>query len=161
MAESIKRWRWPASCSPPLSTPPESKWHSELLWKILLCDRLSLSGMAEVKRVQIPPSWHPRQAQANASQVFGRISALIWPRSASDWGVLAACARLTPKSLEKFIKYRFVASATALSTPITFYVIQRNLVQLCFKGRLLAFFLKMFLRKWGFLKHITPSVYNH
>ena len=104
---------------------------------------------------RIPPSWHPRQAQANAPKYLEGFQLLIWPRSASGWGVLAVCARLPPKSLETRVhKIPLCSFGHSTFTSITFYMIQRNLIQPCFKGRFLAFF--MFVRKWGSLKHISP-----
>lgn len=106
-----------------------------------------------------PTQLAPLTGSSKRSQVFGRISALIWPRSASDWGVLAVCARLTPKSLDTRVhKIPLCSFGHSTFTSITFYMIQRNLIQLCFKRKIFSFsfFKKMFLRKWGFLKHISP-----
>lgn len=104
---------------------------------------------------RIPPSWHPRQAQANAPKYLEGFQLLIWPRSASDWGVLAVCARLPPKSLETRVhKIPLCSFGHSTFTSITFYMIQRNLIQPCFKGRFLAFF--YVCKKKAHL----PSIYN-
>lgn len=157
MAESIKGWCWPACCSPPLSAlpvPSQSGTQKSYEKYFSVIDWACLAQLKQPNPTQLAPS----TGSSKRSQVFGRISALIWPRSASDWGVLAVCARLPPKSLETRVHKTLLCSfGHSTFTSITFDMIQRNLIQPCFKGRFIAFFKNMFLRKWGFLKHISPS----
>lgn len=154
MAESIKGWRWPACCSPPLSPLPVLSQSGTLNSYEKYFSVIDWACLARLKQPN-PTQLAPSTGESKRSQVFGGISALIWPRSASDWGVLAVCARLPPKSLETRVhKIPLCSFGHSTFTSITFYMIQRNLIQPCFKGRFLAFF--MFLRKWGLLKHISP-----
>lgn len=102
-----------------------------------VCDQRSLSGCRE--------SPNPSQLAAPTGsrkrfQVFGRISASIWLRSASGWGVLAVCEHVTPKPLETRVHEMWLCSFEhSTFASITFDTIQRNLIQPCFKARFLAF----------------------
>lgn len=140
MAQSIKGWRRPACCSPPLSAlavlcqsgtqNSNEKYFSVIDWACL----------AQLKHPN-PTQLAPSTGSSKRSQVFGRISALIWPRSASDWGVLAVCARFPPKSLEtRAHKIPLCSFGHSTFTSITFCTIHMNLIQPSFKGRFLAFY---------------------
>ncbi len=138
MAGRIKGWRWPACHSPPLSALPvlsQSSTQNSNEKYFSVIDWACLARLKQPNPTQLAPS----TGSSKCAQVFGRISALIWPRSASDWGVLAVCARLPPKSLEVH-KILLCSFGHSTFTPITFYMIQRNLIQPCFKGRFLAFY---------------------
>lgn len=149
MAESIKGWRWPACCSAPLSALPvlcQSGTQNSYEKYFSVIDWACLAQLKQPKPIQLAPS----TGTSKRSQVFGRISALIWPRSACDWGVLAA--RFPPKSLETRVhKIPLCSFGHSTFTSITFYMIQGNLIQPCFKGIFLGV-----LIKWGFIKHISP-----
>lgn len=143
MAESIKGWRRPACCSAPLATQPVlsqsgtqnsyEKYFSVIDWACL----------AQLKQPN-PTQLAPATGTSKRSQVFGRISALIWPRSACDGGVLAVCARLSPKSLETRVhKIPLCSFGHSTFSSITFYTIQRNRIRSCYKGVFLFVFFFM------------------
>ena len=95
-----KVWGEAEACtlhSSSLRTRPESKrQHRTLMKNTFLC----LAQRKQPEKFKISPDptqLAPSTGSGRRSQVFGRISAPLWPRSASDWGVLAACARSTPK----------------------------------------------------------------
>lgn len=167
MAESRKGWRWPACCSPLSALPVLSqsgtqnsyeKYFSVIDWACLA----QLKQPKKFKMRTVPTQLALSTGSSKRSQVFGRISALIWPRSVSNWGVLAVCARLPPKTLETRVhKIPLCSFGHSTFTSITFYMIQRNLIQPCFKGRFLAsfFFLNVFKKMRIFKAHL-PSTYN-
>lgn len=79
MAGSIKGSRWPACCSPPLSTlsgPSQGGTHKSHEKYLCEIDQLSLSGTSR----QFKMTTNPTQLAAATGEhcrVFGRISALI------------------------------------------------------------------------------------
>lgn len=136
------------------TTSPESKWHSELLWKILVCDRLSLSGTAEAGESH-PAGTLDRLKQTRPSIwkdfSFDLTQVCEWLRSSS-----CTCT-LTAKSLETGVhKILLCSFGHGTFTPITFYMIQRNLIQPCFKGRFLAFFY-VFKKMRIFKAHLSST----
>lgn len=93
---SMKGQRWPARCSAPLSAlavPCQSGTQNSYEKYFSVIDWACLAPLKHPNPAQLAPS----KGTSKRSQVFGRISALIWPMSACDWGVLAATRALTAK----------------------------------------------------------------
>lgn len=150
------------ACSPPLSAPAVlsqsgSENSYEKYFSVIDWVRLAqLKQPNSWKWVRIPPSWHLRRAQANTPKYLEGFQ--LW----FDPGLQATeefylYGRATPPSLETRVhKILLCSFGHSTFTSITFYRIQRNLIQPCFKGRVWAF-LNVFKKTRIFKAHLRST----
>lgn len=79
MALACMLWRSSVRTTSPVSAALRTLMKKTPLW--------STEPVWQGQSGPVAPSWHHPQAKKQTLQVSGKISALIWPRFASDWGV--------------------------------------------------------------------------
>lgn len=84
MALACMLWRSSVRTTSPVSAALRTLMKNTPLW--------STEPVWRGQSGPVAPSWHHPQAKKQTLQVSGKISALIWPRFASDWGVRAVHA---------------------------------------------------------------------
>lgn len=107
----------------------------------------------------VAPSWHHPQAKKQTLQVSGKISALIWPRFASDWGVRVVHAYRQNHQKPRVHKILLWSFGTFAS--ITFYDSEDS-DSACLEATLRIFlsFCMLWLNWRFFLKNYISSTYK-
>lgn len=152
MALACMLWRSSVRTTSPVSAALRTLMKNTPLW--------STEPVWHGQSGPVAPSWHHPQAKKQTLQASGKISALIWPRFASDWGVRAVHAYRQNHQKPRVHKILLWSFGTFAS--ITFYDSEES-DSACLEATLRIFlsFCMLWLN-WSFffLKYISSSTYK-